>query len=254
MDKEKKALYSVLSLFLMVVMVIGVYAVFWGPLSSGNSPAYRTISVSAREKAVVRPDVARTSFSVVTEGKSTEDISTRNNEKITEAIKFLKQLSVDEKDIKTTEYQLTPVYSQPTRSSSGDFVPQISKYSLTQTVQVTIRDFSIISDMFDGLTGVGVNKIQNISFEVEDPEVYTEEAREVAFKKAREKAAVVASAAGVSLKGVSNVHEYVESPRAGLYARDMGYGGEEMLSSAMPAIEPGSNEIWVNVNITYEIR
>ena len=255
MDKEKKNLYSALSLFLLVVMVLAVYSVFWGALSGDNSPAYRTISVSAREKVVVRPDVARTSFSVVTEGEDTEDITTRNNERVTEAIEYLKQLGVEEKDIRTSEYNLRPVYSQPTYNSYSEFVPRIAQYSLTQTVQVTVRDFSIISDMFDGLIDIGVNKVQNISFEVEDPEVYAEDARLEAFKKAREKAEAMADASGFSLGDVTSVYEYIEDQAPGQY-RDMamGYGGDESSYAAAPTIEPGSNEVWVNVGMSFEIR
>lgn len=254
MDKEKKNLYSALSLFLLVVIVLGVYSVFWGALSGDNSPAYRTISVSAREKAVVRPDVARTSFSVVTEGKDTEDITTENNEKVTEAIEFLKQLGVEDKDIRTSEYNLRPVYTQSTYNSYGQFVPQIAQYSLTQTVQVTVRDFSIISDIFDGLIDVGVNKVQNISFEVEDPEVYAEEVRAEAFKKAREKAEAMAEASGFSLGDVTNVYEYIENQSPAQYRDAMGYGGAESSYMAAPTIEPGSNEVWVNVGMSFEIR
>ncbi|MBI2036960.1 MAG: SIMPL domain-containing protein, partial [Candidatus Liptonbacteria bacterium] len=94
----------------------------------------RVFYVSAEGKAVVSPDIANLSFSVVSEGKDPAVLQEDNNTKMRAALDHVKAQGVDEKDIKTAQYDLQPryEYDEKTRRSF------ISGYTLTQTVFVKV--------------------------------------------------------------------------------------------------------------------
>lgn len=255
--EQKNSLQGVLSLFLLVVAVLLVYSVFWGPLSDLGGYPSRTVSVTSSGKAVAKPDVALVSFSIVTEGQDSKAVIDNGNKKMNPVVSYLKEQGIDAKDIQTTEYNLQPVYTQPSRYDVS-FVPSIAKYTLTQTVRVKIRDFSKISEIMGNLAPLGVNKFNNISFSVDDDEQFLSEARAEAFAKAREKAETMARQGGFRIGRVVSVNEYGTTPSVyneyrKISSSVVGMGGD--MQAPMPAaIEPGSSDLTVQVTIVYEIR
>lgn len=253
--KEKKSLISVLTGFVGVAIIAVLYVMFWGVLEPQEQYPARNISVSATGKAVAKPDVALLSFSVISEGKDVKTISDQNNEVTGKAIAFLKEKGIEEKDIQTTEYNLSPVYSQQPAYSSVSFTPSIVKYSLTQTVRVKIRDFTKTSEILGSLVPMGINKVGQISFGVDDPEVYRAQARAEAIEKAKAKAQVMADQLGISLGGVVSISEYAQDTAyQPMMSSVKGMGGFAESMAPAPAIEAGSQEVVVNANITYEIK
>jgi hypothetical protein len=255
--KEKQTLFRALTGLVAIATVALIYMVLWGALLPQEQYPARNISVSATGEVIAKPDIALVSFSIISEGKDTKVISDENNTQMQKAIDFLKEQGIDEKDIKTTEYNLSPVYSQPSPMSSMAFRPTIVSYSLTQTAQVKIRDFSKISDLIAQLAPLGVNRVSTVTFGIDDPEVYRATARAEAIEKAKEKAKIMAKDLGVSLGKVVSVSEYAQDSDIAYRAVKSvsGYGGMEIAPQAVPAsIEAGSQEVIVNANITFEIK
>lgn len=263
MEKEKVFLYKSLSILIIVLTFVAVYiSLFAGSVadrySASLQPA-RTITVSASGKSTVKPDIANLSFSVVSEGKETTKIAEENNTKINKGIDLLKENGIDEKDIRTSEYNLYPVYSQPTPTplssiSITPFIPKIYGYTLTQTIEVKIRDFSKISPIIDKLPAIGINKIGNVYFSIDDQEKYLSEAREDAYEKIQKKAKDIVSKSNLKLGKITNISEYSNQPYPYYEKSSLGMGGADLITSSAPTIEPGSKEVNLNVSITYEIR
>ncbi|NCN53101.1 SIMPL domain-containing protein [Candidatus Wolfebacteria bacterium] len=250
MENSKKYFWFLLNLVLLVVVLVGLSSVkaIWGYKSS-LYPA-KTITVSAEGKSITAPDIASFSFSVVAEGNDPEKIAEDNNKKINEAITLVKQKGIEEKDIKTTGYNLSPRYEyDEVRRMSF-----ISGYRLTQTVELKIRDFSKISEILGELPKIGINQIGSLTFNVDEPEQYRSEAREEALEKAREKAKEMAKQAGVRLGDVVSFNESGGQPP--IFYEKYGLGGvsTDAAYAPSPSIEPGSQEINVTVSVTYEIK
>src|SRR3989338_5762353 len=67
--------------------------------------SFRSFAVSGEGKAVGIPDVARFTFSVITEGgKDIAALQQDNASKVNKAIEFVKSKGVDKKDIRTENY------------------------------------------------------------------------------------------------------------------------------------------------------
>ncbi|TSC82265.1 MAG: hypothetical protein G01um101419_619 [Parcubacteria group bacterium Gr01-1014_19] len=256
MPNKSEQMKNYFWIILNVVLVIGgLFLLVTGKAIWKNSAAAypaRTISVSAEGKVVVAPDLATLSFSVVSQGKDPVKLQEDNNTKINTAIEFVKSQGVAAADVKTADYNLSPNYhwDEKTRVSS------IDGYTLNQTVIVKVRDLSKVASILGGLPARGINQLGGVNFSIDDPDKFLNEAREEAFSKARAKAEAMAKYNGVRLKKVVNFTEYGGGyPGPIYYAKEasMGRGGD-MALPPMPTIEPGSQEVTVSVNVTYEIR
>lgn len=208
----------------------------------------RLINISADGEVVAVPDIAKVNFSVVSDGVDPITIQTENTKKVNSAIDFVKAQGISAKDIKTSQYNLSPRYEYDEKRRQSF----ISGYELRQSVEVKIRDFSKIAAILGGLPERGINEIGQLQFDIDDRDVYLNQARKEAFAKARTKAEAMAKQNGTRIKRVVTFSEsqgYV--PPIFYAAKESGFEGSP---APMPTIEPGSQEVKVQVTVTYEIK
>ncbi|MBM4177338.1 SIMPL domain-containing protein [Candidatus Gribaldobacteria bacterium] len=236
---------------IVVIGLIGLWTVqsissLWGWIG-GYGP--REISVSSSGKATVTPDIALLKAGVTTEGNSVEKIVAENHTKMNNIIEAVKNSGVEEKDIQTTSYSLTPRYDwlETGRVFRG--------YTLNQEIAVKVRNFEKIGDVLELVTKNGGNVIGNLQFTIDDQEKIKAMALENAILNAKAKAKELAKASGLKLGKLINVYEDGVSPYYGY-----GMGGSsldyKMESSVVPApqIEAGEQEITVNVTLVYRVK
>lgn len=217
--------------------------------------AYRSFSVTGEGRAISAPDVAQFSFSVISQGgKDVAKIQLDNTKKVNDIITFLKENKIDVKDIKTQGYNVDPQY-QYYECRGGACPPStIVGYNITQTVLVKIRDFQKTGDVLSGVVQKGANSVSQLSFVIDDPTKIQDQARNEAIKKAAEKAKVIAKVAGFKLGKLIAIDEggYYQPLYNSKAVMEYGVGGGGIAPS--PAIEPGSEEVKVNITLRYEIR
>lgn len=225
------------------------------------APYNRTITVDGMGKISAKPDLARVSLSVVSTGATVKAVTEDGNKKMTAVIDQMKSLGVKAEDIQSTGYYLNPEYDYNTPVVYDEKVgatvaktPKIIGYSLTQSVDVKVRDLTKTQDVIDKGTAVGANQIGSLSFDLDDASNVKNQAREIAFKKAREKAEMMAKAAGVKLGNVVTFSEGSGGypvPYANFAVKAMDAG---MAESSAPSIEAGTQELNISVSVTYEIE
>ncbi len=247
MNNVKLTFWYLLNTVLVLVIIGGLFLIGAVMRASNAVVPSRTITVSGQGKVNISPDLATISFAVVSQGEKAEAVTKENTEKINRAIKFVKEQGVEEKDIKTTDYNLYPRYQWIEKTNEN----KIIGYELRQTVSVKMRDLEKVDEIVGGLTSVGINEIHSLTFTVEDPEAQKNQAREEAFSNARIKAAAMARSNGVRLARVINFSESGDGypPIPIYYEKAVGIGGD-----SAPDIQPGEQEVTVNVSVTYEIR
>lgn len=224
--------------------------------------SFRSFAVQGEGKIIAKPDIAQFSFSVVSQGgKDIAKLQKENTERVNRAIALVKNAGVEEKDIKTENYSVEPRYQYfscpppaPYESARPCPPPEITGYTVSQTVLVKLRNFEKIGDILTGVVEAGVNSVSQLAFTVDDPARLESEARNEAIAKAQEKAAEIAKAGRFSLGRLLSLDEGGTYPP--LYYREkavgMGMGGD--VAAPAPSIEPGSQEIRVNVTLRYEIN
>lgn len=227
-----------------------------------------TISFTGEGKVFAVPDIAAVSFSIVTEAKTSKAAQDQNSEKSKKVVDFLKGQVIDEKDIKTTGYNVYPQYSYPKPcplvapgssaplppdySYCGDDTQKITGYQVNQSFEVKVRDLEKVSAVLDGLVTAGANQVNQLGFRIDDEEKLKEQAREMAIKDAKEKAAKLKKQLGIRLGKIVNYQEggYYPPIYFAAEAKLNGRGGD----ISGPEVPPGENEIVVNVTITYQIK
>lgn len=167
-------------------------------------------------------------------------------------IAAVKAAGVEEKDISTQSFYLSPVYDY----NNGT---QIARgYEANQSLSIKVRDLDKVSEVLGAATNAGANQAGNVNFTVDNPEEKRAEARKEAINEAKEKARELAGQLGVSLGDITGFSEgYGGGPIPPMYySRDAyGVGGADM-EAAQKAVQlpAGEQEINVTVSITYEIK
>lgn len=259
MDKKIKNHLGIGALISMIILAISSL-LFANIYSKSIEPSsYRSFSVSGEGKITAIPDVAQFSFSVITEGgKDIAAIQQENAQKANRTIALLKNSGVEDKDIKTANYNLRPRYqyfSCPVNKNSiAKPCPpaEIVGYSISQTVSVKIRDFEKAGEILSGIVQSGVNSVSELSFAIDDKTEIENQARQEAIADAIKKAESIAQAGNFNLGKILSISEN-SSPIFYRAAKSFGMSASED-AIISPDIEPGSQEITVGVTISYEIK
>ena len=243
--------------YLGIALILGTLAVAYAGVNFAASyPPYpgSTFSVSGKGEVVAIPDVGRFSFSILSEGANLETLQRENTDKSNNVIAFLKGKGIEEKDIKSESYNIYPTYQYYDCNYYGVCPPaQISGYRVEHSVSVTVRKLDDSGTLLSGVVENGANTVSSFNFEVDDPTALQDEARIAAIADAKEKAKAIAKAAGFRLGKMVSIYTVNPDP---YYYGGYGMGGEDSMRStyAAPQLEPGSQKIVVNVDISYEIK
>ncbi len=228
--------------------LVGIFLLVTINQAANTATTTNTVSFSGEGKVLAKPDVAIVDLSIITEAETSKAAQDENSRKSKAVTEFLKKQGVDEKDIKTTGYNIYPQYRYPDREK-----PQISGYQVNQMTQVKVRDLDKTDVILDGIVTAGANQVNNFQLTVDEPEKLKTEARKKAIEAAEEKASTLKKQLGIHLGRIVNFSEngngYYPTPMYESSYKGMGIGG-----GGGPAISAGENEITVTVSITYQIK
>jgi uncharacterized protein YggE len=236
---------------LATILVLGVLVFFVGQMiyqvKSLDQQNANQVTVSGEGKVYAKPDVAIISLGVTTTGTTVAEVTKNNTDKMNAVIAAVKNLKIDEKDIQTTNYSLTPLYNY-TEAAGRVF----QGYTLNQNIQVKIRDFTKIGDVLSQATTNGANLVGDLQFVIDNPEQFREQARAKAIEQAKANVKNLAKESGIKLGKLINVYENNYSPSPIMYSA-MGKGGAAP-EAAVPTVQPGQQEIDVTISLTYQVK
>jgi hypothetical protein len=207
-------------------------------------------NVSGLGKVFAKPDIANLTIGVKTEVKATAAEAVKENtKKMNDIIGVLKDIGIEEKDIKTVNYSLNPSYDY---SSSKQ---RLIGYEVSQNVNIKIRDLDKIGETISKTTEKGANQIGNIDFTIDDENELKAEARDLAIEKAQAKAKDISKKTGMKLGKIINVYEnQYYAPQTNYLSKDMAYGIGGGAGIPAPEIQVGQNEVMVEVNVVWEVK
>ena len=229
---------------LTVELVMVVPAVQAGGPSGAVTPeAPNAISVSGEGKVFAEPDMAEIVIGVESRAPTAREAASQNSQDMNQVMAVLEEMGIAEEDIQTVDYSI-----RAEMDYRGDEGPKVIGYVVNNALRVKVRDLDLVGDLLDGVTEAGANNIYGITFTVEDPRPFQEQAREIAVAEARSKAGQLAEAADVRLGDLLSLSEYlVGGPVRVERAAAEGIGG------GAPPISPGQLEIVIQVQMSYEI-
>ncbi len=164
------------------------------------------ITTLGHSEIKIKPDVARVTLSVTTDARHSSDAVQQNAERITAVMTALQGAGVAGKDIQTQSYTVQPTFDY------SESPPKRKGYQVENSFEVTVRDLTKVGLVLDSATASGVSEIGSVSFDLSDPAAAQSEALSQAVASAKQKAGVMASAAGVDLGRLVSVTEGTTAP------------------------------------------
>ncbi|OGC81828.1 MAG: hypothetical protein A2788_00015 [Candidatus Abawacabacteria bacterium RIFCSPHIGHO2_01_FULL_46_8] len=252
---------NVLGVVLMIALLVVSLAVL--KLAKSYQQAVQeeitsNFTVSGEGKVIAIPDIAEFSFSVTAEGKGLDisQLQLTNTQKADKLLSYLKELGINEKDIQTIDYSVQPRYQYFNCPSTGGScpLPEIVGYTINKRYSVKIRDLAKVNDALSGVVERAADSVSGLSFTIDDPTQLQAEARLKAMAKAKAKAKQVADAAGVRIGKLISINEGFISPIPMYATRSLSMEAVGGGGIAPAVVEPGSQEIRVEVNLTYRIE
>lgn len=250
---KRIAYFAFLSLVLLTAAALTVVAALRPEATVQASPPSQVtttdnagITVSGEGRVTVKPDIATAAIGVETVAVSLSDATNQSNTKMTAVISKLKSLGIEDKDIQTVNYSVSPVTQPSPRAPEGS-TPAITGYRVANQVSVKIRKLADVGSVLDAAVTAGANSIYGVSFGVADPKSLENQARTLAVKDAQEKAAQMAKDAGVTIGPIVSIAE------GGGVMPVSSLGARSLAASAVP-VETGELVITAFVNVRFSIK
>jgi hypothetical protein len=157
---------------------------------------------------------------------------------------------VDEKDIQTVQFNVSPQYDFSRTNGPGEIIG----YIVSNVVTAKVRELDRAGEAIDAATAAGGNDavVQGVSFGIDDPTALQAQAREEAVQKAKAQAEQLASNSGAKLGKLLSISESSYYP---YYDRGIptAAGGAAFDAESTP-IQSGELEISVTVSVVYAIE
>ncbi|MCX6717101.1 MAG: SIMPL domain-containing protein [Candidatus Taylorbacteria bacterium] len=245
--------HKMVKIVLVVIVVLIIGRILFGNHGYNRNDLQKdTIVVSGKGELTVKPDIATISFSTTAEDLDVSKASDLVNKYMADIVSNLKLNGVDDKDIKTTNYNIYPRYdylNAQVYPYSGKQV--LVAYVVTQSINLKIRDLSKAGKIISDLGSLKVTDMSGLTFTNDKYDDLVKQARDEAIVQARDEAKKLAKSLGVILVKIVGYSEGGNYPvyydRAMVSSAPMGKGAEAVLPT-------GENKITSNVSITYEIR
>lgn len=189
----------------------------------------RLIQVSGTAVVNVIPDRVLIQLGIQSNGRTPQRVEAANSATINRITRALKSLEIEEKDIVTDWYVISPIYDD------GNSLT-IEGYRIDNVVAVTLRDISKINRVIVAALEAGANQVVNVEFYLSDLRKYRDQARDLAMKAAGEKARDLAAAAGAQTGCVMSINENTwSSYYGGWYNNSRNLWTQNAVQNAAPA-------------------
>jgi uncharacterized protein YggE len=241
--KKKFVVFSILAVVALSLAACGAAA----PATSAGET--RTVSVNGSGSVTISPDMATVNVGVVAQAEDAKDATSENNTIINQITSVLTEMGVAESDIQTSNFSIYPM-----QDTKADGEVSSVTYRVENTVTVVVRDLDSLGDILDAVISAGANTIYGVQFDVADRESAYGQAIDAAMQNAKNRAQLLADAAGAQLGELQSAETYLRSG-GGIqvaYAQDASVAG--MGASSEVPVSPGDLEVSVDVNVVYALQ
>jgi uncharacterized protein YggE len=227
---------SLLAVWLLVDTIQGISNFIQTNDDSGN-----TIVVTGEGTATAIPDTASISFG---DTVTAPDAATAEG--------------VSKDDISTTDYSVSPHYSEPV-CTPGAFCPATAQaaesgFDVSEMVEVKVHDITKVSAVLGDLTKAGITNVSGPEYVVGDSQAPMQQARAMAIQKAQADAKVLAAQLGEHLGKMSDFEDNTGGNTTSPAPVERAMGAMDATAVPNPSVPVGSNTFTDDVSITYYVH
>ncbi len=212
-----------------------------------SAPAWgadpHTIAMTGHGEIRSQPDMAQVTAGVTATAPTAAQALSANSARMKGVFAALAKLGVPEKNIQTTNFFVSPQYT----NGDNNVPRRLTGYQVNNDVTVRIEDVNKLGSALDALVAAGANQINGVSFSIQNDAPLLEKARTQAIADARARAETYAKAAGVSLGSILSISEGGgEAPPRPMYRM--------AAMAAETRIAPGEQSVAADVSVIWEIH
>jgi len=204
------------------------------------------ISVSGRGEVIAEPDTGYFNVGVEVTAKTVADAREEAASVLADVVDSLKSNGVDGDDLQTTNFSIFPRYN-----FRNDEEPEITGFTVSNTLRVTVRDLDNFSETLDDAIAAGGDEVRvsGIRFDRDDKAGLIEQARELAMKDALAKAEQLADFGDVELGTPISIVESSSS-----FSPPVVFAERALSDAGATPIEIGTTSVVVTVSVRWEIQ
>ena len=192
------------------------------------------------------PDVAEISLAVVREAPGAGEALDAASAATAEVLAAMGAMGIEARDVRTADVSLEPVYDAALDPLEARRSPAIVAYRARNALVVRVRAFDRLGAVIDRAVELGANEGGGLRLMVADEEALRDRARRLAVVDARERAAGMAEAAGVTLGPLVSLGE-------GGGVGPLGAPRMAMMEARAVPVAAGETEVSASVTAVYAI-
>jgi uncharacterized protein len=212
------------------------------------------LAVAGEGLASVEPDVAVVSLGVGAQDQDAAAAQTKVNQAMHKVLAAVKQV-VGEEQVQTSGLSLYPVYSQRPMRGDEEQEPRISGYRADMSITARVTDIAKVGAVVDAGLGAGANRLNGVSFELQNDTGARADALQQAIRSAQAKARAMAAALDVELTELIEVSESGLQTVAPMYeaaaAMDAAFAQSRVAGTP---IQAGQVQVRANVTLRYRFN
>lgn len=221
-------------------------------MAGDATPEIPKLTLTAHSTIARPADELQLSIGVVTMGADASVALADNSSKMESVIAALQNAGLTNADYQTGLFSIRPTYTPYPKEPPPDWKPSIAGYEVSNSIAIKTQKLELTGTVIDAASKAGANSIENVHFDLHDPQAYWHEALSLATANAIGDAQVIAAAAHVQLGRLLSVslnNNDQISPRGNnvFFAKAMGS------AESLPPIEAGKVDIKASINVTYEL-
>ena len=185
-----------------IIQTILILAITTTTIMAQNTLPPPTIDVTGEGIVRVVPDEVTISIRVENTGENTKTLKEQNDATISEVLKFLKSMKIDDKDVRTEYMNLAKNYDYNTKTYT---------FTANQSLSVKLRDLKKYEAVMKGLIDTGINRIDGVAFSSSNKDALESQARKKAVENAQMKAKEYASVLNQTVGKAVSISEFKNS-------------------------------------------
>jgi len=219
-------------------------------LDAASVTPVRTVTASAVGQADGSPDLLTVSLGVQTQARSAQAALADNATKANALIAKLKADGVADKDIQTSQLQVSPQYA----GGGGPTPPVITGYMVTNLVTAKLRKLDRAGTLIDDAVATAGNdaRVNSLGYSIDDDSALLIAARADAVRQAQARAKAMAQAAGANLGAVRAITDTTAPQVQPMYAAGMPAAAGSGQAMSTP-LQPGTQRLQVQVTVVYDL-
>lgn len=240
-----------LAVLILILMCVFFVSTSFSEVICSKNSGY--ISVSATGQKEIDPNVAQMTFTIETTNKTVPLASDENKIIVNQVVNALKSCldfkSGDE--IKTSNFSVNPIYTY-----TKDNKRNLEGYTVVNSINIKTKKVSSIGGLIDVAVKKGANRLDSLSFNLENEKNICDDLYPQVVKDAQNQASIIARALNLNLTGLKSLNaacgvEYSgRMPYNAMFAKSEGGS----VSSFNTPVEPGKIKVNATVNADFSVQ